>query len=93
MSKNKKPIEVLPEVDSLEEATIKIKVPSFEVGIVTCKLLNVRNEPSTVSEILSLIHKETQVKILEDVNEVWYRVSVSESITGFCMKEFIKVSK
>ena len=93
MSKNKKPIEVLPEIDSLEEETIEIKVPSFEIGIVTCKLLNVRKEPSTVSEILSMIHKDTEVKILEDINEVWYRVRVSESITGFCMKEFIKVSK
>ena len=40
-----------------------------------------------------MIHKDTEVKILEDVNEVWYRVRISESITGFCMKEFIKVSK
>ena len=59
----------------------------------TCHSLNVRKEPSTDSEILRIIHKDMEVKILKDANETWYKVRIPEIKTGFCMKEFIKVNK
>lgn len=80
-------------VETTVEETMEMRTSSLETGVVTCHSLNVRKEPSTDSEILRIIPKDMEVKILEDVNETWYKVRIPEIKTGFCMKEFIKVNK
>lgn len=70
-----------------------LKAPSLKKGMVICQNLNVRKAPTTESEILRIIPKDTKVKILEDVNETWYKVRIPEIETGFCMKEFISIVK
>lgn len=80
-------------VETTVEETMKMRAPSLETGVVTCHSLNVRKEPSTDSEILRIIHKDMEVKILKDANETWYKVCIPEIKTGFCMKEFIKINK
>lgn len=88
--------QVKEEVVKKTKRTVKkdvseLKVPQIRKGIVICSNLNVRKEPTTGATILQIITKDTEVKILDDVNETWYKVRVSEIVTGFCMKEFIKV--
>lgn len=72
--------------------TVEVKVPTLQKGVVKCHNLNVRKAPTTGATILRIIPKDTEVKILADVNETWYKVHIPEIETGFCMKEFIKIT-
>ena len=69
--------------------TVELKAPTLQKGVVNCQNLNVRKAPTTESTILRIIPKDTEVKILDDVNEIWYKIRIPEIETGFCMKEFI----
>ena len=97
MNKSKGNREKMSQINEAAEISVEEPMetiaPSFETGVVICHSLNVRKEPSTDSEILRIISKDTEVTILEDVNETWYKVRIPEIKTGFCMKEFIKVNK
>lgn len=66
-------------------ATTKQKV----TGIVKCGLLNVRKEPSKSSDILTVIKKDTSVRILGEVDG-FYKVYV-KTLHGYCVKDFIEV--
>ena len=77
--------------NTAEEKT-ETKPQSDKYGVVTCQNLNVRKAPTTASMILRIIPKDTEVKILSDVNESWYKVRVGEIENGFCMKKFISIT-
>lgn len=64
-----------------------------KTGSVICKNLNVRKEPTKDSMILQIISKDTVVEILDDSDEIWYKIRIGEIGSGFCMKEFIKVKE
>lgn len=64
-----------------------------KTGSVICNNLNVRKEPTKDSMILQIISKDTMVEILDDSNDVWYKIRIGEVGSGFCMKEFIKVKE
>lgn len=83
---------VADSVESTVEEKLEIKTPSNKYGVVTCQNLNVRKTPTTGSTILRIIPKDTKVKILDDVNETWYKVRIGEIENGFCMKEFITIT-
>lgn len=73
--------------------TIKTEAPSKKKGNVICQSLNMRKEPTIDSEILRILTKGTEVKILDDTDDTWYKVCVGGVGTGFCMREFIKLGK
>ena len=73
--------------------TIKTEVPSKKKGNVICHSLNMRKGPTIDSEILRILTKGTEVKILDDTDDTWYKVCVGGVGTGFCMREFIKLDK
>lgn len=63
-------------------------------GVVSnCSNLNVRKRMTKESEVLCTIPVDTRVSILDDSNNNWYEVQVNSNTIGFCMKEFIKVTK
>lgn len=64
-----------------------------KTGSVICKNLNIRKEPTKDSMILQIISKDTVVEILDDSNDIWYKIRIGEAGSGFCMKEFIKVKE
>lgn len=66
---------------------------SSKKGIVKCSKLNIRKTPTKGSDILKIISEGTEVEILKDADDVWYKIRVGEIENGYCMKEFIKVSK
>lgn len=72
--------------------TIKTEVLSKK-GNVICHSLNMRKGPTIDSEILRILTKGTEVKILDDTDDTWYKVCVGGVGTGFCMREFIKLRK
>ena len=81
---------------SIEKSTtepIKTEVPSKKKGNVICQSLNMRKGPTIDSEILRILTKGTEVKILDDTDDTWYKVCVGGVGTGFCMREFIKLGK
>ena len=70
--------------ETTEKKTKKAKMPFM--GIVTGGLnLNVRKTPA--GEIIATVADGAQVRVLEDVNDDWYKI---ESPAGFVMKKFIK---
>lgn len=64
-----------------------------KTGSVICKNLNIRKEPIKDSMILQIISKDTVVEILDDSNDIWYKIRIGEVGSGFCMKEFIKIKE
>ncbi len=83
--------DTMTEATPIEEVETVLKLN--KTGVVICKNLNVREESMINSKVLRIIPKDTVVEILDDANEVWYKVRVGEIESGFCMKEFIKVNE
>jgi uncharacterized protein YgiM (DUF1202 family) len=103
-SKEKK-VETIKE-ESAKEDTINLKViteeyetPTAEVtkkvGIVVgCQDLNVRAEPSIEAEIVSILHRDSEVSVHEKTStEEFYKVGTSAGIDGYCMRRYIKIKK
>lgn len=82
-----KRIEMMP----VDEVITKVVAPKNKKGTVTCFKLNVREAPSIESAIYSVISENDVVEILDDMDNTWYKVRFDGVVTGFCMKEFIKV--
>ena len=84
-----------PEVDATVEETVEAapELPTTVVGIVSaCKKLNVRNRPSTTAAILTTINEGVEVEIAQPVVDgEFYKVTLANGTTGFCMKKFITV--
>lgn len=85
--------EMLPvdEVMENNEMVTELMPPSNKEGIVKCQNLNVRKAPSLGATILQIISNGTKVEILDEANELWYKIRVDKIESGYCMKEFINV--
>ena len=59
-------------------------------GIVTnCERLNVREDASKESSVVTIIENGTMIKIGK-VTQGFYPIVTNDGVTGYCMKEFIK---
>ena len=86
LKKDTKPVdEVMNDIAETEK-----KEKPIHLGIVTASALNVRKEPSLKSEILQMVYQNDKIEILEDKEELWYKIKVDGKIIGFCMKTYIK---
>ena len=83
--------ETVAEETSFDENETALKLN--KTGSVICKNLNVRKEPTKDCMILQIISEDTVVEILDDSNDIWYKIRIGEVGSGFCMKEFIKVKE
>ena len=60
--------------------------------VIKCAVLNVRKEPSTSSEVITTIKRGDIVEINEtESTDEFYKVITNSDVSGFCMKDFIKV--
>lgn len=84
------PVDEVMENNKTVEETVP---PTNKEGTVKCQNLNVRKAPSMGATILQIISKGTKVEILDDVNDLWYKIRVGEIESGYCMKEFINIDK
>lgn len=90
----KKEVESVDEVvNTVTEETTEPKAPFNKKGVVICQSLNMRKAPTLDSAILRILTKDTEIKILDDVDDAWYKVRTGKGTIGFCMKEFIKLGK
>ena len=62
--------------------------------VVNCEKLNVRAKPNKNSEVLTIIKKGDEVRIIDDSVEGWLNVSIdlrTEGFVGYCMKDYIEI--
>lgn len=92
--------EEIAEVVTEETANVEVEVdePVEEkaaeslIGVVNCKLLNIRKKPSAESEVVTAVPADTVLMIEPDKSsEEWYKVYTEAGVEGFCMKKFVAV--
>lgn len=49
--------------------------------------LRIRNYPE--GDVIRMIRKDSEVKIISDHDDIWYKVQLADGTIGFCMKEFL----
>ncbi len=82
--------EMIENAEELATETVEQTAPAF--GLVNCALLNVREEPSAESEILTVLKKDSEVMIdFDESTEDFYSICNEAGIEGYCMKQFIEV--
>jgi len=62
----------------------------IKTGIITTDSLNVRKEPTTESDILCTISKESEVTITSTGND-WYQISIDQSQNGWIHSDYVKI--
>lgn len=82
------------EVKEPEENSDNEDLPEDEIeetfdGVVTAAHLNVRKEASKDSDIISIVAKDDEVKITDEIGD-FYKVLVND-VEGFCVKDFITI--
>ena len=81
------------ESEEIAEADAEEKTVSETVGtVIECETLRVRKKPSLDGEILTTIHKGSQVVIdLDKSTKDFYKINYVAGVEGYCMKKFIAV--
>lgn len=65
--------------------------PVFGV-VINCELLNVRENPDKISEILTrIMHGDKIVVDIDASTNDFYSVCTETGVDGYCMKQFIEV--
>ena len=70
--------------------TIGAGAASFGTGTVDATSLNLRSAPSTSAASLGLVKDGTQVEVLEDAVNGWYKV-VHNGMTGYMSADYLVV--
>lgn len=85
------------ELNEVEEtSSIEVDAPTTPVEgtVINCTSLNIRKEPNVDSDILCFVRVGTTLMIDESMStEDWYNVYTAAGMSGFCMKNYVKVSK
>lgn len=71
----------------------KPEAPKDVFGVVTgCAKLNIREEPNRDAEIVTVVAKDTKLKVdMETFDGEWIAVCTASGIQGFCMVDYIDV--
>ena len=75
------------QLDSTPETTNEV------FGVVTgCSKLNIREEPSTDSEVLAVVSSGTTLEIdMDDFGYDWLAVCTASGISGYCMAQYVDI--
>lgn len=55
--------------------------------VVKIDQLRVRKYPE--GEVIRLINRDDEVRIVSDFDDIWYKVELSDGTRGFCMKNYL----
>lgn len=102
MGRRKKPSEVKEVVEEVVEPVVDEAIEEKSVieeqsivekkGKVTALKLYLRSEPSTESEPLKTLDRDTLVTINDVfVDSKFYKVALNDGLEGYCVKEFIEI--
>ena len=84
----------LNEVDETSSSEVDDHTTPIEGIVTNCTSLNIRKEPSVDSDILCFVRVGTTLMIDESTStEDWYNVYTAAGMSGFCMKNYVRVSK
>lgn len=74
------------------ETPVEVPVEPPKGVVHRCDRLNVRVKPNANAEVICRINEGEKVQIdVEQSTNDWYKVKVSDSIEGYCMKQYISV--
>lgn len=90
--------EVIVAVEEVEEVIEAVVSETEAVSddtkgeVHNCLLLNVRSTPTRHGEVVSKLSRGDVVNIeLSDSTELFYRIEGQNNVSGFCMRNFIRI--
>lgn len=83
------------ETDPIDEAAVIEPTTTMVFGVVTdCLRLNIRKEPISDGEILTIIDALSEVMVdIDAASGEFYKVCTASGIEGFCMKKYIALRR
>lgn len=80
-------VPITPMVETVET----VSLPKFVEGVVVnCAKLNVREEPSTNSEIVCVLDVMSEIEIdVEKSTDEWFKICTAIGVEGYCMRKFV----
>lgn len=78
-----------------EQVMQPAETPAVIVGVVSdCKKLNIRKAPNKDADVVCVVTEDTELTIApHSVDKPWYRVTTTDGVKGFCMREFVTISR
>lgn len=55
--------------------------------VVKIDRLRIRNYPE--GDVIRMIPKDTEVKVISEFDDVWYKIELQDGVIGYCMKEYL----
>lgn len=86
-----KTVEPKPVVEPMVESVETVSLPATVEGVVVnCAKLNVREKPSTNSDVICVLDvmSEIQVDVSKSTTQ-WVYVYTATGVEGYCMREYI----
>lgn len=68
------------------------KLENLKTAYIKYKEVNLREKASATSEVLKKLKLNDEIKIIKDVDTVWYKIKVGDT-TGYISKELVSFSK
>ena len=80
-----------PNFTSTTESVTQTDVENekFESYVISGEYVNIRSEPNTNSEILSIFYRNTIINAAKCVDKNWYKVSLDDSSYGYAYAEYV----
>lgn len=76
----------VPEDKAVDE-TKEITSTDLCGKVIDVDQLRIRNYPE--GDVIKTIPKNTEVKIISEFDDIWYKVELSDGTVGFCMKRYL----
>lgn len=74
--------------EDLSDAANELPSEDLKGRVVKIDQLRVRNYPE--GDIIKLIARGTEVEIISDYDDIWYKVRLKDGTIGYCMKEYLE---
>lgn len=67
--------------------------PQIKNAKVNTGALNVRKKPTEESDVVTILRRGTVIKVTSGAPKGWYRLLLSNGMSGYSRKEFIEVTE
>lgn len=72
-----------------ESLTQPVQTGKFDNYVISGEYVNIRREPNTSSEILSIFYRNTIISATKCSGEDWYKVSLDDSSYGYAYADYV----
>lgn len=87
-----KVVETPAEEETKEEPKVEVPAPKKEdklAVVVNSSRVNMRYKPNKGSQAINVLPEKAKVKVLEETNEEWWKISY-KGMTGYMMSKFLR---